>query len=125
MNHNCDENLSNSDDVLGEVQFPTVDGDTSLQTAVREIWRLAKEHHHDILFLLDLLRSLEAIHRKIRTEMFEASLPATRNDLYQLVKDIEEKGGWPYVERMKLRELLKNMELNPSDEPPGTTNSEA
>lgn len=75
-----------------------------------EIWHLAEEHHQDTLFLLSLLRNLEAIHRQIRTEMFEVSLPTTRNDLYQLVKDIEEKGGWPYIERMRLREILKNIE---------------
>lgn len=75
-----------------------------------EIWHLAKQHRQDTLFLLSLLRNLETIHRQIRTQMFEPSLPTTRNDLYQLVKDIEEKGGWPYIERMRLRDILKNLE---------------
>lgn len=125
MNQDRNENFSNSDDVLQMVQIlATSAEDTTLQTATKEIWGLAKKHHHDTLFLLSLLRSLEAIHRKIRTEMFEMSLPATRNNLYQLVKDIEETGGWPYIERMKLRELLKNMEFNRLDERLETADSE-
>jgi hypothetical protein len=119
MNQDCDENLSNSDDVLSSGQTPA-----SLQTIAEEIWQLAQKHQHDIFFLLSLLRDLEAIHRKIRTQMLETSLPATRNDLYQLVKDIEETGGWPYIERMKLRELLKNLEFNPSSEPSPTVDLE-
>ena len=84
--------------------------DANLDKIALELWVLAEKHQQDSLFLLSLLRSLEEIHRKIRTEMFEPSLPATRNKLYQLVRDIEEKGGWPYIERMKLQSLLKNLE---------------
>lgn len=73
---------------------------------------LAKENQNDSLFLLSLLRDLEQIHRQIRINYFESALPQTRNDLYQFVKDIEEKGGWPYIERMKLTDLLKNLELS-------------
>jgi hypothetical protein len=70
--------------------------------------------------LLSLLRDLEQIHRRIRVDYFESALPQTRNDLYQFVRDIEDKGGWPYIERMRLRDLLKNLELqNVSEE--GTT----
>ena len=81
-----------------------------LEKTKNEIWHLAEKHREDPLFLLSLLRNLESIHRQIRTEMFEVSLPETRNDLYQLVKDIEEEGGWPYIERMRLRELLQKIE---------------
>ncbi len=90
--------------------------DSVLQKTAQEIWELAAKNQHDTLFLLSLLRSLEAIHRAIRTEMFESSLPETRNNLYQLVRDIEDKGGWPYIERMKLRELLRNMRLESQNE---------
>ena len=77
-----------------------------------EIDKLAQQHQDDPRFLLALLRNLEQIHRQIRTSMFEPSLPSTRNKLYDLVKEIEEQGGWPYIERMKLQQLLKNIELN-------------
>ena len=82
-----------------------------LPTIFEDIKLIADENRNDALQLLALLRQLEQIHRHIRTEMFETSLPETRNDLYQFVKDIEEKGGWPYIERMKLEQLLKNLEL--------------
>ena len=77
-----------------------------------EIDKLAQQHPNDPRFLLALLRNLEKIHRHIRTSMFEPSLPSTRNKLYDLAKDIEEEGGWPYIERMKLQQLLKNIELD-------------
>ena len=84
--------------------------DANLHKIALDLWVLAEKNQNDSLLLLSLLRSLEEIHRKIRTEMFEPSLPTTRNKLYQLVKDIEEKGGWPYIERMKLQGLLRNLE---------------
>ena len=82
-----------------------------LPKIIHDIKVVADENRDDALQLLALLRQLEQIHRQIRTEMFETSLPETRNDLYQFVKDIEDKGGWPYIERMKLEQLLKNLEL--------------
>lgn len=87
-----------------------------LQTIFEDIKLIADESSDDALQLLALLRQLEQIHRHIRIEMFETSLPKTRNDLYQFVRDIEEKGGWPYIERMKLEQLLKNLELETKQE---------
>lgn len=81
-----------------------------VQKLSTEIYHLAQQNQDDLLFLLSLLRDLEKTHRQIRTEMFETSLPKTRNDLYNLVKDIEEQGGWPYIERMKLQNLLKDIQ---------------
>lgn len=83
---------------------------TKVQKLSTEIYHLAQQNRDDLLFLLSLLRDLEKTHRQIRTEMFETSLPKTRNDLYNLVKDIEEQGGWPYIERMKLQNLLKDIQ---------------
>jgi hypothetical protein len=56
--------------------------------------------------LLSLLRLLEGLHREIRIQQFEPSLPDTRNALYHLLRDIEETGGWPYIERMRLQTFL-------------------
>ena len=88
-----------------------IDSDSLLQDIAQDLCALAESHQDDSLFLLSLLRNLEQIHRQIRVDYFESTLPQTRNDLYQLVKDIEEKGGWPYIERMRLKELLQNLEL--------------
>jgi hypothetical protein len=80
-----------------------------IQQITLKIQQLAEQNQDDALFLLALLRKLEQVHRQIRTSMFETSLPKTRNDLYNFVRDIEEEGGWPYIERMKLQQLLKNL----------------
>ncbi|MDJ0687541.1 MAG: hypothetical protein QNJ41_03435 [Xenococcaceae cyanobacterium MO_188.B32] len=90
--------------------------DDALQEIFSKTWSIAEKKQQDILFILSVLRGLELVHRQIRTELFEPSLPETRNDLYQLVKDIEEKGGWPYIERMKLQDLLRNLQLDTIEE---------
>ncbi len=59
--------------------------------------------------LLELLRTLEYLHQEIRVNLFEPSLPNTRKDLYHLLLDIEETGGWPYIERMKLQAFLEHL----------------
>lgn len=75
-----------------------------------EIWLIAKDCEGENVLLLSLLRSLENLHREIRSQLFEPSLPNTRHSLYGLLKDIEENGGWPYIERMKLQDCLRKME---------------
>ncbi len=80
-----------------------------LQAISAEIWVLAKSQEGDSQSLLALLRTLEQAHREIRESLFQASLPDNRQNLYALLKNIEESGGWPYVERMKLRSLLANL----------------
>lgn len=81
-----------------------------LPPLMADIQNIAEQNRQDEVFLLSILRSLEEVHRHIRTNLFEQSLPTTRNDLYSLVRDIEEQGGWPYIERMKLKELVQNMD---------------
>lgn len=72
------------------------------------IRRVANQHQDDCLSLLALLRLLETLHREIRDSAFQDSLPNNRQALYNLLKDIEADGGWPYIQRMKLRSLLIN-----------------
>ena len=92
----------------------SVDLDSLLADVAKNLFALAEKNQHDNLFLLSLLRSLEQIHRQIRVNYFDLALPQTRNDLYQFIKEIEEQGGWPYIERMRLKELLQNLESNES-----------
>ena len=92
----------------------SIDLDSFFRDFARELCALAEKNQNDNLFLLSLLRNLEQIHRHIRVNYFETALPQTRNDLYQFVRDIEEKGGWPYIERMRLRELMQNIERDTS-----------
>jgi hypothetical protein len=77
------------------------------------ILALAKQCEGDDKLLLSILRRLENLHRQIREGLFQNSLPNNRRKLYFLLRDIEEEGGWPYIERMKIYELLANL---PEDE---------
>ena len=92
----------------------SVDLDSLLADVAKDLFALAEKNQHDNLFLWSLLRSLEQIHRQIRVNYFDSALPQTRNDLYQFVREIEEQGGWPYIERMRLKELLHNLENDES-----------
>lgn len=79
-----------------------------LQAITADIRAEAAMHQNDSIALLALLRALEALHREIREDLFQASLPDSRQALYALLRDIEEQGGWPYIDRMKLQLLLCN-----------------
>ncbi|MBW4618044.1 MAG: hypothetical protein KME17_01500 [Cyanosarcina radialis HA8281-LM2] len=80
-----------------------------LEAIANTIRDVARKYRDDNLEVLALLRLLEQLHREIREEMFQQSLPDSRHHLYALLKDIEEKGGWPYIERMNLRSLLAHL----------------
>ncbi|HEY9845369.1 MAG TPA: hypothetical protein V6D03_04160 [Candidatus Caenarcaniphilales bacterium] len=72
---------------------------------------LAQNHKNDTSALLNLLRMLEALHREIRDELFQETLPTNRRALYTLLRQIEVEGGWPYIPRMKLKSLLDCLQL--------------
>lgn len=82
------------------------------------IWEIAQGCQDDCLALLELLRIIEKLHLQIREKLFHPALPETRNELYQLLRYIEENGGWPYIERMKLRSLLIHLEFSEEDSSP-------
>ena len=97
--------MSNSIDVeTGELP-------SDLQEIAALVKVAATERRNDCLALLALLRVLEHLHREIRDTFFYEALPNSRQTLYSLLRDIEVNGGWPYIQRMKLRSLLKNLEL--------------
>ncbi|MBD1913377.1 hypothetical protein H6G02_30085 [Leptolyngbya sp. FACHB-16] len=79
------------------------------------VQKTADSYRGDGEALLGLLRILEKLHREIRDELFQETLPKTRHELYALLRDIEASGGWPYIGRMRLQALLTNL-LEP-DEP--------
>ncbi|WP_119260915.1 hypothetical protein [cyanobacterium endosymbiont of Rhopalodia gibberula] len=78
------------------------------QEIVDIVETLASDCKGNTYDLLSLLRILETLHRQIRSDMFEPSLPDTRKNLYEVLRDIEETGGWPYIERMKLQKFLEH-----------------
>jgi hypothetical protein len=83
---------------------------SSLKQFQQEIFAIANQSKTDLWEVLIILRSLEEIHREIREELFEPSLPDNRQKLYQLLKEVDELGGWPYIPRMRLKEFFVNYE---------------
>lgn len=96
-----------------------------LQAITADIRSVASRYPGDSLALLALLRALEQVHREIRENLFQPSLPDNRQALYALLRDIEEEGGWPYIDRMKLRSLLEQLpQLNNHDPETRNNNSQ-
>ena len=96
-----------------------------LQPLVQGIRNLAEASKEDLFVVLAILRELESLHRDIRTEMFEPNLPDTRHRLYLLIRHLEEIGGWPYIERMKLHKLCQALLVEAVQENKQEDNSSA
>jgi hypothetical protein len=100
--------------VLGSVRTIEMEQDqtagaTELEAIATVVLHEAERRRGDGRSLLALLRLLEALHREIRDGLFQESLPVNRQALYALLKDMEAEGGWPYIHRMKLKEILVNL----------------
>lgn len=83
--------------------------DNELKKLVSDIEDLAQKSQDNIFDVLLILRELELLHRNIRQEMLEPNLPDTRHRLYLLLKHIEEVGGWPYIERMRIKDICQKL----------------
>ncbi|MBE9179458.1 hypothetical protein IQ268_12885 [Oculatella sp. LEGE 06141] len=90
--------------------------EAELEAIAALINKTAMHHQQDGRSLLAILRTLEALHRDIRDEMFQQTLPDSRQELYALLRDIEAQGGWPYIHRMKLQSILGRMALDQTGE---------
>jgi hypothetical protein len=99
---NIDKNLSSPSDRLD-------DSLTSLTAISSDILAIADRSSDDVLALLHLLRTLEQLHHQIQADYFQAVLPDSRQSLYALLREIEENGGWPYIQRFKLQALCANL----------------
>ncbi len=80
-----------------------------LQEIAAKIHSVADRDRADPIALLQLLRTLEQLHHEIQQGYFQSALPNNRQALYALLRDIEENGGWPYIQRWKLQELFANL----------------
>jgi len=80
-----------------------------LQEITAKIHSVAERGRADPIALLQLLRILEQLHHEIQQGYFQSALPNNRQALYTLLRDIEENGGWPYIQRWKLQELFANL----------------
>ena len=80
-----------------------------LQAIAAAVHDASQNCQGDAMALLALLRELEKLHREIRDEAFQKSLPDNRQALYLLLRNIESLGGWPYIERMRIQAFLANL----------------
>jgi hypothetical protein len=107
---NPDKDLSLTPSLAASKSTTSATGATShLEQIVAQIQEIADRDRADPLALLLLLRTLEQIHREIQQGYFQSALPDGRQSLFALLRDIEENGGWPYIQRWKLQELLANL----------------
>ena len=90
--------------------------DHRLQGLRDTVQALVAHRRGDSAGLLELLRELEHCHRQIEQGAFREALPDGRNALYQLLQDMEQSGGWPYIPRPLLRSLLKALETSPEQQ---------
>jgi hypothetical protein len=77
-----------------------------LRSLLGQLDHLAAELEGDPEALLELLRQLEHLHRRIQDGAFRSSLPADRNQLFTLLQGMEKSGGWPYIPRLQLRTFM-------------------
>ncbi|WP_310490398.1 hypothetical protein [Chamaesiphon sp. VAR_69_metabat_338] len=107
---NLDKDLSPSLDLAtSEPTTSPTEATGELAQIVAQVQEIADRDRADPLALLLLLRTLEQIHREIQQGYFQSALPNSRQSLFALLRDIEENGGWPYIQRWKLQKLLANL----------------
>jgi len=97
-------------------EIPKINLEEGLQSIRHITWAIAQDNQGDSLSLLAILRLLEQVHQEIRDGLFQQSLPDNRQSLYKLLRDIETKGGWPYIYRMKLQSIMDKIELKDIEE---------
>ncbi len=86
----------------------------AIATAVRD---LTQKQDGDVHGLLASLRLLEKLHREIEDGPFRQALPTNRQALYALLRDMEHEGGWPYIPRLRIKQVMHWIEeLEDNDE---------
>jgi hypothetical protein len=91
----------------------------TIDAALAGVEHLASELSGQPEALLALLRRIEALHRTIQDGPFRACLPEDRNQLFELLAEMERSGGWPYIPRLQLRTFLDLLN-QPASESDGT-----
>jgi len=86
-----------------------------IEATSAQIKLLALQSKNDPVELLHILRVLEQLHRDICNDIFQPALPNSRHALFDLLRDIETKGGWPHINRLNLNQLFEHLEAAESD----------
>lgn len=91
---------------------PSTASEARLDPLLSQLSALADDLQDDPVALLELLRSLEQLHRRIQDGPFRRSLPEDRNRLFRLLEEMERSGGWPYIPRLQLRTFMDLLSLD-------------
>jgi len=83
---------------------------SELEALSDRILQISQAHQGDAESLLQILRILETLHKRIRDDLFQPALPISRHELFNLLRDIETNGGWPHIYRMKINEICRYLE---------------
>ena len=83
---------------------------SELEAISDRLWQLAQDQQGDAASLLQILRVIEIVHKRIRDDLFQPALPTSRHELFNLLRDIETNGGWPHIYRMKINEICRYLE---------------
>ncbi|MFZ9271008.1 MAG: hypothetical protein ACO23C_07155 [Prochlorococcaceae cyanobacterium] len=87
-----------------------------LDAVITELEALAGELSGNPQGLLTLLRQLEQLHRTLQDGAFRSSLPADRSALFNLLREMEQSGGWPYIPRLQLRTFMDLLQRDRHDD---------
>ena len=80
-----------------------------LSELVNWVHGVVDDSRGDAIALLDVLRLLERLHREVTEGAFQDALPHNRQELYKLLRVMEEEGGWPHIPRFKLQILCSQL----------------
>jgi hypothetical protein len=97
------QNLVLPKDLENNLESKTVE---SLTTQIKFV---ATQAQSDPLELLHILRVLEELHSDICNDLFQPALPNSRHALFDILRDIETKGGWPHIYRRNLYQLFGHL----------------
>ena len=99
-------------------QEPTAPGPQQrLDALLAELFSLSQELANQPKALVNLLRKLEQLHRSIQDGPLRGSLPADRHPLFELLQNLEQSGGWPYIPRPQLQSFLNQLQQKPTEPP--------
>jgi len=76
------------------------------QDITQRIEAAVESCEQDTASLLSLLRVIEQLHRRVFNDHFVPTLPNSRQALYALLREMEAEGGWPYIPKMRIYELI-------------------
>jgi hypothetical protein len=88
-----------------------------LDALLAELFSLSQQLANQPEALVNLLRKLEQLHRGIQDGPLRGSLPADRHKLFELLQNLEQSGGWPYIPRPQLQSFLNQLQQKPAEPP--------